>query len=75
MAATYRALAQRAQRRQHARSAAHERLRNRLTGGVIIALLIVAAVWGAGGGLSGLPAATRLRKIGTTPGGRPVYAP
>jgi hypothetical protein len=75
VAATYRALHGRAMRKASVRSSAHEKLRNRLTGFVIIVALVAAAVWGgAGGGVGALPI-TRLRKVGETKDGKPVYAP
>jgi len=66
MAATYRSLHQRAARQ----AATRVSWRNRVTGAVILALLIFAALR-AGSNLGAIP----LRKIGTTPDGRPVYAP
>lgn len=68
MAATYRALAQRRARESSRRSQHHRSLRNVVTGGVIIAVLIGLAVWG-GGSLAGIKT---LRQIGTTPDGRPI---
>jgi hypothetical protein len=70
MAATYRALHARAQR-AHATSA---KWRNRVTGFVILAVLIAAAVWGGGGALAGIRPVQRLRRVGTTPDGRPIYS-
>jgi hypothetical protein len=70
MAATYRHIAQR-----RAREASYrERWRNRLTGGVILAAVLLFAVYAGGGAFGRLPS-VRLRKIGTNAQGRPVYAP
>jgi hypothetical protein len=75
MAATYRALKRKAEREHAVKSARGEKWRNRLTGALVIGALIAAAVYAGGGsGLGRLPAAGRLRKVGTTPDGRPVYA-
>jgi hypothetical protein len=74
MAATYRALHAKAARQAQVRSRAHERLRNILTGAVIVAALIAAAVWGGGGALSGIRPVQRLRRVGTNAQGQPVYS-
>jgi hypothetical protein len=75
MAATYRHIHARAAKAAAARSAGHTRLRNRLTGALIIGAVIVLAVWGSGGGLGRLPPTRKLRQVGLSPEGHPIYSP